>query len=94
MTFTGYTLADLPVSDISYADKLLNYTDILVDGCFDKNKPETVRNWVGSSNQCVHFLTDRYESGIEYNGRFARGFELRIKSDGTLTNNGFPLDSL
>lgn len=94
MTFTGYTLVDLLVDCISYADELLQYTDVLVDGYFDKEKPETTRNWVGSSNQCFHFLTDKYQSGIEYDERFSHGFELRIKLDGTLISNGFPLESL
>jgi len=91
MTFTGYTLTDLLAEHIPYVDELLQYTDILVDGHFDKDNPETVRNWVGSTNQSFHFLTDRYKSGIEYDERFSHGFELRIKTDGTLTSNGFPM---
>ena len=94
MVFTGYDLTDLLDNCIPYAEELLRYTDLLVAGYFDKNKPETVRNWAGSSNQCFHFLTDRYKSGIEYDERFSHGFELRIFTGGTLVSNGFPLDSL
>ena len=94
MTFTGYCLASLLAKEILYADELLTNTDLLVDGFFDKDNPETVRNWVGSTNQQFHFLTDFYTSGIEYDERFSHGFELRVKLDGTLTSNGFPLNSL
>ena len=94
ITFTGYALADLLADHIPYTDELLQYTDILADGYFDKNKPEKFRNWVGSSNQCFHFLTDRYKSGIEYDERFSHGFELRIFTDGTLVSNGSSIDSL
>ena len=75
---------------LPYVDELLQYTDLLVDGAFDQTKPETKRNWVGSTNQRFHFITDFYKSGIEYDDRFSHGFELRIDSDGTLQTNGFP----
>jgi len=94
MVFTGYALTDILERQIPFAQELLQHTDILVDGSFDENKPETKRNWVGSTNQCFHFCTDFYKSGIEYDKRFLHGIELRIKSDGTFTSNGFPLKSL
>jgi anaerobic ribonucleoside-triphosphate reductase activating protein len=94
MTFTGYILADLFVNRIPFAEELLQYTDVLVDGYFDEKNPEMIRNWVGSTNQRFHFLTDFYKSGIEYDECFSHGFELRIKPDGTLTSNGFPIESL
>ncbi|MDR2705939.1 MAG: radical SAM protein [Planctomycetaceae bacterium] len=94
IVFTGYALADQIAEQICYVDELLQHTDLLMDGYFDKNNPETRRNWVGSTNQQFHFLTDRYKSGIEYDERFSHGFELRIKSDGSLLSNGFPLESL
>lgn len=90
MTFTGYTLTELSTENIPFIDKLLQYTDLLVDGTFDKSKLEKKRNWVGSTNQCFHFLTDFYQSGIEYDERFSHGFELRIYSDGSVQTNGFP----
>lgn len=90
MVFTGYTLEELFVENLSFVDELLRYTDLLVDGAFDKTKREEKRNWVGSTNQTFHFLTDFYKSGIEYDERFSHSFELRIRSDGTLPTNGFP----
>ena len=90
MVFTGYVREDLLREKLPYVDELLQYTDLLVDGAFDQNKPETKRNWVGSTNQRFHFMTDFYKSGIEYDERFSHGFELRIDCDGTLQTNGFP----
>jgi anaerobic ribonucleoside-triphosphate reductase activating protein len=94
MLFTGYTLSDLLVNRIPFVDQLLQHTDLLVDGFFDKDNLETLRNWVGSTNQQFHFLTERYASGIEYDTQFSHGFELRFRTDGTLLTNGFPLNSM
>ena len=90
MVFTGYTQKELQSENLPFSDELLQYTDLLVDGVFDQNKLEKKRNWVGSTNQKFHFLTDFYPSGIEYDPRFSHGFELRIHSDGTIQANGFP----
>ncbi|MDR2117556.1 MAG: radical SAM protein [Planctomycetaceae bacterium] len=94
MLFTGYTLENLLAENLPFVNELLQWTDLLVDGHFDPNNKETTRNWVGSTNQHFHFLTDRYTSGIEYDELFSHGFELRIHSDGTFQSNGFPLNSL
>ena len=90
MLFTGYTLAELSLEELPFVNDLLKYTDILVDGEFDQKNPEIERNWVGSTNQNFHFLTDFYSSGIEYDTRYSHGFELRINRDGTIQTNGFP----
>ncbi|MDR0391783.1 MAG: radical SAM protein, partial [Planctomycetaceae bacterium] len=47
MIFTGYILDDLIANHIPHVNELLQYTDLLVDGAYEKNKPETIRNWVG-----------------------------------------------
>jgi len=49
ITFTGYALADLLADHIPYTDELLQYTDILADGYFDKNKP-------GFGQNCICFI--------------------------------------
>ncbi len=90
MVFTGYTREELGSENLPFVDELLQYSDLLVDGPFDRNQREEKRNWVGSTNQRFHFLTDFYQSGIEYDERFSHGFELRFHSDGTLQINGFP----
>ncbi len=90
MVFTGFTLEYLGGCSLPGVKQLLAVTDLLVDGPYLAHCPETKRHWVGSTNQRFHFLTDRYQPGLEYDPRFARGIELRIRSDGMATYNGWP----
>src|SRR5262249_8686245 len=60
MVFSGYTLAEIQALSDPHVHELLAHTDILVDGPYRSDLPETQRRWVGSANQRVHFLTDRY----------------------------------
>jgi anaerobic ribonucleoside-triphosphate reductase activating protein len=88
MVFSGYTLEqarDLP--DPAAAD-LLAHTDILVDGPYVRERPDTSRRWVGSTNQRIHFLTDRYRADDPC-WREPNTLELRLRG-GELTVNGFP----
>ncbi|MFI5584259.1 4Fe-4S single cluster domain-containing protein [Amycolatopsis sp. NPDC051758] len=80
MTFTGHVLEELPPS------KLLDATDLLVDGPFLADRPEPSRPWVGSVNQRFHFLTDRYDESIF---RTPNRLELTIAPDGAIELNGF-----
>src|SRR5207302_1945268 len=62
MVFTGYSLEqarELP--DPAVAD-LLAHTDILVDGPYVRELPDSQRRWIGSTNQRIHFFTDRYRA--------------------------------
>jgi len=90
MVFTGFTIESLRARPLPGVEELLAATDLLVDGPYLAQHPETKRHWVGSTNQRFHFLTDRYAPGIEYDPRYARGLELRIRSDGTVIYNGWP----
>jgi anaerobic ribonucleoside-triphosphate reductase activating protein len=88
MVFSGYTLTEARrLPDPAVAD-LLTHTDILVDGPYVREMPETRRRWVGSANQQVHFLTDRYQAD-DPRWRMANTLEIRL-TDGDLTVNGFP----
>ncbi|WP_326944700.1 radical SAM protein [Amycolatopsis sp. NBC_01307] len=80
MTFTGRVLEDLPPS------KLLEATDLLVDGPYLADRPESSRPWVGSVNQRFHFLTGRYDESIFTT---PNRLELRIATDGSVELNGF-----
>jgi anaerobic ribonucleoside-triphosphate reductase activating protein len=80
MTFTGHVLEELPPS------KLLDATDLLVDGPFLADRPEPSRPWVGSVNQRFHFLTDRYDESIF---RTPNRLELTIAPEGAIELNGF-----
>lgn len=58
MVYTGYLHEDLRLRPETAA--FLDQIDILVDGPYDRTKPEQVRRWIGSQNQRVLFLTEAY----------------------------------
>ncbi|AKF81130.1 radical SAM protein [Myxococcus fulvus 124B02] len=60
LVFTGYTLAELKAQGRPGVERLLASLDLLVDGRYEKDQPETGRRWIGSRNQVMHFLTPRY----------------------------------
>jgi len=90
VVFTGYTLESLRKNPMPGVPELLSNVDILVDGAFVSTEPEKKRNWAGSTNQQFHYLTARYQPGIEFDPKYAHGFELRLFEDGTLRANGWP----
>ena len=85
MVFSGYTLDQL--RHHPDAAELLARTDILVDGPYLRDQPDTERRWIGSCNQGVHFLTDRYRFDDQWRKR--NTLEIRVR-DGEVTVNGFP----
>jgi anaerobic ribonucleoside-triphosphate reductase activating protein len=91
MIYSGYTLAELRADTAPGVAVLLAHTDILVDGPYDRTRPDTLRRWVGSENQVVHFLTGRYSPADPCWTR-PNTLELRLV-DGTLTVNGFPAEA-
>ena len=91
MVFSGYTLEEARrMPDAAVAD-LLSLTDILVDGPYLREQPEARRRWIGSANQRIHFLSDRYRAD---DPRWLLPNTLEIRLRGTeLTVNGFPARS-
>jgi anaerobic ribonucleoside-triphosphate reductase activating protein len=88
MVFSGYTLAQArALADPAVAD-LLAQTDLLVDGPYLRDAPETGRRWIGSTNQEIHFLTDRYTADAECWQR-PNTLEIRLVA-GEVMVNGFP----
>ncbi len=59
MVFTGYLVEDARHTPDAAVAELLAETDILVDGPYLRERPETRRRWIGSANQRVHFLSGR-----------------------------------
>ncbi|MEQ8790512.1 MAG: 4Fe-4S single cluster domain-containing protein [Pirellulaceae bacterium] len=91
MVFSGYTLAELQKLPDPAARLLLAHTDLLVDGPYRRELPETRRRWIGSSNQQIHFLSERYR---EDDPCWRRPNTLEIRFDGKeLLINGFPAES-
>jgi anaerobic ribonucleoside-triphosphate reductase activating protein len=88
MVFTGFTLEELQQQPNPPVHELLAHTDILVDGPYRRDLPETRRRWIGSANQRVFFLTDRYQ---ENDVRWYLPNTLEIRLGGSeLSINGFP----
>jgi anaerobic ribonucleoside-triphosphate reductase activating protein len=90
MVFTGYRL-DVLRARPDAAD-LLAVTDLLVDGPYDRERPEPPppagRRWIGSQNQIMHFLTQAYREA-DPRMRAPNTIEIRIRR-GALAINGWP----
>src|SRR4051812_16614156 len=88
MVFSGYILEEIRASPDPAARELLAWTDLLVDGPYRRDLPEPRRRWIGSANQRIHFLSDRYR---EDDPCWRRPNTLEIRLRGSeLTVNGFP----
>lgn len=90
MMFTGIPLERLERLNLAGVTDLLAHTDVVVDGPFVRTAPDRDRNWIGSKNQRVHYLTDRYSPTIETDKRYAPSVEVRVSRNGHLTLNGTP----
>ena len=89
MVYSGYRLAELNAKPDPAVHHILAQIDLLVDGRFDRNQPESSRRWIGSANQQLHFLSDRYHV---LDPQFWSENTLEIRFDGaTVTVNGWPL---
>lgn len=91
MVYSGYTLEEIQSLENPGTARLLAATDLLVDGRYDRAKPDGARRWIGSTNQRMHFLTNRYDPN---DSRFSEGetVELRL-TRGQLVVNGWPWGS-
>lgn len=87
MVFSGYELDQLREHGQEF-NRLLKSTDLLIDGPYDSSLPDTRRRWIGSTNQQIHFLTDRYARDDEYWSQ-SDTIEIRLEGD-QLSVNGFP----
>lgn len=90
IVFTGFTLELLKRKSLLGSEELLSNIDVLVDGLYLKEQSEKNRNWVGSKNQNFHYLSDRYDSGIETDPCFQPTIEIVINQEGVRVS-GYPL---
>src|SRR5262245_37537832 len=88
MVFTGYTLEQARAMMNPDVDSLLANTDILVDGPYLRELPDTTRRWIGSANQRIHFLSDRYRAD-DACWRERNTLEIRVRGV-EVSVNGFP----
>ena len=90
MLGTPYTLAEL--RSRPDAGPLLATVDLLVDGQYDRTRPEPPpplgRRWIGSANQVMHYLTAAY-TPEDPRMHAANTIEIHW-SNGKLLINGWP----
>ncbi|MDB5312603.1 MAG: pflA [Gemmataceae bacterium] len=87
MVFSGYTIEELWGRPDPAVGELIGLTDILVDGPYLREQPDTDRRWIGSKNQRIHFLTNRYR----FDDQWRRPNTLEIRLVGReISVNGFP----
>ncbi len=86
VTFTGQLYEDLKKSENKGIQRLLKYTDLLIDGGFEQENFDLTRPWVGSSNQRYIFLTDFYNKEII--SKYKNKIEVRINEKGEVSLNG------
>lgn len=85
--FTGYELDEILNMGLA---EILDYVDILITGRYVERLRTLQHQWIGSTNQEIHFLTQRYNESII---RDANYIELEIGEDGALSLFGFPSDN-
>ena len=86
ITFTGYTYDDLLGCNDGSKRDLLQHTDILLSGPYLEAERDFSRPLVGSKNQEIHFLSDRYTKKDFFN--YHNRFEIRVLQDGSIQLNG------
>lgn len=60
VSYSGFTLDELTSKEDEHVAGLLSTLDILIDGRYETDNSEPLL-WRGSSNQRVHFLSERYK---------------------------------
>lgn len=94
MVFSGFTKKAIEAKQTPEWDAFLQEIDLLVDGPYIPAKHVEDRRWIGSSNQSIHFLTDRYQH-LQQKGwdKGKNTIEIRMKN-GEIYINGFPHDDI
>jgi anaerobic ribonucleoside-triphosphate reductase activating protein len=88
MAFSGRTLGWLRQRGTLAQRLLIERLDILVDGPYVPERHISAR-WRGSSNQCVHFLTDRHRE-TQAADDVSAGLQIDIDADGAFSFAGVP----
>jgi anaerobic ribonucleoside-triphosphate reductase activating protein len=91
MVYSGFTRAEIEAKHERGepgVGALLAACDLLVDGRYERDLPERERRWIGSSNQVMHFLSDRYRQD-DPRMRASNTVEIRFRK-GELVVNGWP----
>lgn len=88
MIYSGYLIEEARQLADPSVSELMKLTDVLVDGPYMRDLPDQKRRWIGSTNQQIHFLTDRYR-GDDPIWTSPNTLEIRVRR-GEISVNGFP----
>jgi anaerobic ribonucleoside-triphosphate reductase activating protein len=83
MLFTGYGMDKKNQKNMA---NVINYLDILITGRYDETKRTLQHQWIGSTNQEIHFVSDKYK---DYKVKDANYSEISIDPNGSVTILGF-----
>jgi anaerobic ribonucleoside-triphosphate reductase activating protein len=84
MVFTGYEMSEISNNEMV---GIFDRTDILITGRYVQSKRTLNHQWIGSTNQEIHFLTDRYSSFVQNDSNYV---EVSIDEIGNIIILGFP----
>lgn len=84
MLFTGYEMTEIIENGMS---SIFENLDILITGRYDKSKRTMYHQWIGSTNQQIHYLTSRFDGLKVENNNY---IEITISDSGSITILGFP----
>lgn len=88
LTFSGYEYATIRSSTHPGWRRLLQATDLLIDGPYIQSQHDLSRPWIGSRNQQYRFLTKAYKHLEAELPSIPNKLEIHIHPDGTITANG------
>ncbi len=88
MVFTGYEMQEIRAKGMG---EILGLSDIIVTGRYDETKRTLNHQWIGSTNQEIHFLSDLHKDFIQNDSNYV---EVSIDDFGCTTFLGFPDDDL
>ena len=90
MLFPGFTLEECRSNPLPGVEELLALADVLIDGPYIADRPESLRNWIGSANQRFHYFTGAYGPEIETSPLYRGQIEIRAEED-VVSMNGSPV---
>jgi len=85
IVFTGYYLEQLTDNA---QKRIIELCDLLIDGPYVKSLTDFSHPWIGSKNQKIHFLTDRYQYLKHKQKIENQSIEVRITTNGEIKING------
>lgn len=88
MVFTGYEMNEIIEKGMK---EILNLSDILITGRYDEANRTLDHQWIGSTNQQIHYLSERYKACSQVDSNYV---EVIIDEFGSVSFLGFPKPDL